>query len=65
MRRPSRHDSARCELLLPRVAPGERWWGGCVARGCEQPYGEDTHPWTLALGDTGYNQVRSPYHLTS
>jgi hypothetical protein len=45
-----RHVSARCELLLPRVAPAERWWGGCVARGCEQPYGEDTHLWTLALG---------------
>jgi hypothetical protein len=44
-------------VVLPRVSPDERWWGGVVARGVEQPYGEDVHPWRIALGETDYNQA--------
>jgi hypothetical protein len=47
----------RAATLVPRLSASERWWGGVVARGVEQPYGEDTAPWRLALGDTDYNQA--------
>ncbi len=47
----------RATVVLPRVSPDERWWGGVVARGVEQPYGEDVHPWRIALGETDYNQA--------